>query len=75
MTPTASASATATARRCAGDCNGDGAVTVDELITAVNIALGSRTLEACPSLDAGGDGQVGIDELIAAVRRGLDGCA
>ena len=26
---------------CIGDCNGDGRVTVDEIITAVNIALGN----------------------------------
>lgn len=38
------ASATSSAIRCCGDCNGDGAVTVDELVTAVNYALGT-----CPS--------------------------
>jgi hypothetical protein len=27
--------------QCCGDCNGDGAVTVDEIITSVNHALGS----------------------------------
>jgi tripartite-type tricarboxylate transporter receptor subunit TctC len=43
-------------------------VTVEELITAVNIALGSRAIDGCPSLDSNADGQVGIEELIAAVR-------
>ncbi|MBI3782169.1 MAG: hypothetical protein HY270_02090, partial [Deltaproteobacteria bacterium] len=32
---------------CAGDCNGDASVTVDELITMVNIALGNRGLASC----------------------------
>src|SRR5262245_16464989 len=27
--------------QCCGDCNGNGVVTIDELVTAVNIALGS----------------------------------
>jgi hypothetical protein len=42
------------AAQCCGDCNGDGAVTVDELIAAVNRALGDCAddgicgLESCP---------------------------
>jgi len=33
--------ATGVAAQCCGDCNGDGVVTINELITAVNAALGS----------------------------------
>ena len=33
--------ALARAQTCAGDCNGDGTVTINELILGVNIALGS----------------------------------
>ncbi len=59
---------------CVGDCNGDGSVAINELITSVNIALGSSPLSACPSIDADGDGNVGINELITAVNNALGGC-
>jgi hypothetical protein len=38
------------APQCVGDCNGDGRVTVAEIVTNVNIALGTTALSAC---DAG----------------------
>ncbi|MBX3026205.1 PEP-CTERM sorting domain-containing protein [bacterium] len=60
---------------CAGDCNGDGTVTVNEIITGVTIALGSAPVDACAVLDADGDGQVAVNELILAVQRLLTGCA
>jgi hypothetical protein len=56
-----------------GDCNGDGKVTIDELVTGVNIALGLEPLTACPAFDTNHDGQVTIDELIAAVNVALNG--
>ncbi len=59
---------------CAGDCNGDGEVTVDELIVGVSIALGTVPAAQCPAMDSGGDGQVTVDELIAAVTMALVGC-
>lgn len=59
---------------CAGDCGGDGSVTIDELIRAVGIALGGP-VSACPAGDVNGDGLVLIEELVSAVRRALDGCA
>ena len=58
---------------CTGDCNGDRDVTVDELITLANIALGS-TAVACDSGDANGDGEITVNEIIAAVNRALVGC-
>ncbi len=39
----------ALAEPCAGDCNGDGMVTIDELITAVNVDLGKAPADACPA--------------------------
>lgn len=75
-TPTATATATATgtgAPACDGDCNGDGTVTIDELITQVNIALGAP-LAACPAGDRNDDGAISIDELIVAVTNALGGC-
>ncbi len=72
-TPTPSPTPTPPA--CAGDCNQDGSVTVDELIKGVNIALGTMSVAACSSFDTNGDGAVTINELIAAVNRALNGCA
>jgi hypothetical protein len=65
--------ATATAA-CAGDCDADGEVTVDELIIAVTIALGSATVDQCVSIDISGDGAVTVDEIVGAVNVALAGC-
>jgi hypothetical protein len=62
---------------CVGDCDGNGSVSIGELITGVNIALELRPIGDCPCFDVvpeGGDGVVGIGELIQAVNRALDGC-
>jgi hypothetical protein len=50
-----------------GDCNGDGRVTINELITMVNIALGNSALSACTAGDANGDGAITVDDLIRGV--------
>ncbi|HSQ01559.1 MAG TPA: hypothetical protein VL049_30415 [Candidatus Dormibacteraeota bacterium] len=73
-TATATATATSAPPACAGDCNGDGSVAVNELITGVNIALGNSTVANCRSFDRNGDGSVSINELIAAVNAALNGC-
>lgn len=57
----------------AADCDGDGRVSISELTTCVNIALGRRPRSACPQSDPNGDGQVTVSELISAVRIALDG--
>jgi hypothetical protein len=59
---------------CVGDCDGDGEVSIGELITGVNISLGNQQISVCPAFDANGDGQVGINELIQAVNNALEGC-
>ena len=59
---------------CVGDCNHDGMVAINELITGVNIALGNTPVSSCPSFDRNGDGMVAINELIAAVNAALNGC-
>ena len=56
-----------------GDCNGDGRVTIDELILGVNIALGSRPVTDCPAFDTDDSGMVSISELVAAVNVALNG--
>lgn len=60
--------------QCAGDCDGSSTVTINELITGVNIALGSAQLSACPSFDRDGSGMVEINELILAVNNALGTC-
>jgi hypothetical protein len=59
---------------CVGDCNGSGQVTVDELITGVNIALDILPVSDCPQFDSDGNGSVSVDELVKAVDRALNGC-
>lgn len=63
-----------TAPACAGDCNGDGSVAINELILGVNIALNTQAVSACLSFDTNHDGAVLINELVAAVGHALTGC-
>lgn len=60
---------------CVGDCNGDGEVTVDEVVRGVNIALGGLAVSECVPADRDGDGAVTIDEIVAAVQAALSSCA
>lgn len=60
---------------CSGDCDSDGQVTVDELLRAVNVALGLLALDTCSGADSSGDGVVTINELLRAVNLALVGCA
>src|ERR1700675_3448696 len=59
---------------CVGDCDGNGEVTVDDILIGVNIALGNASVDQRPAMDANGDGQVSVDELITAVNNSLQGC-
>jgi hypothetical protein len=59
---------------CAGDCDGSGTVAINEIITCVNIALGSAPVSSCMACDVNGDSMVGINELIQAVNAALVGC-
>lgn len=60
--------------QCTGDCGSDQAVTVDEIITGVNIALGTASLEACTAFDGNADSMVTVDEIVTAVNNALVGC-
>lgn len=59
---------------CQADCNGDGAVVINELITAVSIALGELPVSLCPPADPDRSGAVAVNELVGAVTRALEGC-
>ncbi len=56
----------------AGDCDGDGRVSINELVVGVNILLGTTPLASCPAIDRDGNGRATVDELIVAVRHALD---
>jgi hypothetical protein len=49
------------------ECNGDGMVAINELITGIAIALGERPLDDCPNMDGNADGGLSIAELINAI--------
>jgi hypothetical protein len=66
---------TTSSATCVGDCNGDAMVTVNELVTGVNIDLGSLAVSACRAFDIDGNGAVTINELIQAVSNALTSCA
>ena len=59
---------------CTGDCDAGGDVTINELITMVNVVLGYTPLSACTAGDADGSGDITINEIIAAVNSILNGC-
>jgi hypothetical protein len=59
---------------CVGDCDGNSRVTIDEILTLVNIALGNAAMADCDPGDARGDGQITVDEILAAVNCALNGC-
>lgn len=45
---------------CSGDCSGDGEVTINEVLMAVNMGLGTTAVTACPAADTNGDGSLTI---------------
>jgi len=75
-TPTATftSPSTPTPGPCYGDCNYDGAIRINELITGVSIALGDLELAVCPSFDITLDLRVNVGELVRAVGNALRGC-
>jgi hypothetical protein len=56
---------------CQGDCNGDGQVSISELVLAVTIALGQTSIDACAVL---GPGPVDIAKLITSINSALCAC-
>jgi thrombospondin type 3 repeat protein len=76
VTPTPSPTPTATPIPigCPCDCNNNGAVTVDEIIQMVNIALGNAEISTCTAGDTNGDGAIAVNEIIAGVINALNTC-
>lgn len=59
---------------CVADCDRDGLVTVNELITGVNIALGSADVGQCRRADCDHDGTVSVSCLVRGVTAAVAGC-
>jgi cysteine-rich repeat protein len=60
---------------CAGDCDNDGRVVINELVTGINIALDRVSVDTCPNVDADASGTANVSELTTAVLALLHGCA
>jgi YVTN family beta-propeller protein len=63
-----------TGGHCYGDCNLDGAVTIDELITAATVALQGAPVSVCKPADGNNNGRITIDEILRAVDNAMNGC-
>lgn len=61
------------AQICVGDCDRDGQVTMAELVTSVNVALGRSSPAVCEGLDEG-SGRVRVGTLVRAVLNAMNGC-
>ena len=60
--------------QCGGDCNDNKVVSIDELVTGVNIVLGTEAYDSCKNLDRNDDGRIAINELVGAVNNALGTC-
>jgi hypothetical protein len=59
---------------CAGDCNEDLFVSIDELVIGINVLLARVPLAECAAVDENDNGRVGVNELVSAVDNALHGC-
>ena len=59
---------------CPGDCNDDGVVAIDEVLTLVNVSLGAADMCLCVRANVVRDRVIAIDEIVRAVGRALYGC-
>lgn len=60
---------------CVGDCRAENKlVTVDELLTGVDILVNGGDPTACPEFDADESGQVTINEVVSGINNALHGC-
>src|SRR5262245_6085080 len=59
---------------CIGDCNFDRQIVVTELVSLVDIALGTKPTSECPSGDENHNRSIEVNELQKAVVYALVGC-
>ncbi len=67
-----------TAVACVGDCNGDGKVSIDEILHGVcflrGLCLELEGSGLCSALDPYGTGRLQVDVLLVAINNALVGC-
>ena len=69
------AGATPAGPSCAGDCDGSGDVTVDEIIVLIGVALGENPSSPClATADLDQNGTITVDELLTTINQALLGC-
>jgi hypothetical protein len=60
---------------CVGDCDGDRAVTINEVLQCIDIILGNSIVgSGCAACDPDGSGSTTVDELVTGVNHALNGC-
>jgi hypothetical protein len=59
---------------CAGDCNADGRISVDEIVLSVGIAVSGFDIEQCDAADIDGNGEVSVDELVVIIDNAMSEC-
>lgn len=59
---------------CTGDCDNDGRVTIDEVVTGVRATGEPSVLASCPILDRNASTTTEVDEIVAAIGHALAGC-
>jgi hypothetical protein len=59
--------------QCPGDCGGNSVVELSEVVTCVNIGLGTQPLNECPNCSADGR-SVQVTDLIEAVANSMGSC-
>ena len=60
--------------RCVGDCDRDRTISIAELVTGVDVALGRRGIDACSALDCDASGSATVDCVVRAVKTAIEGC-
>ncbi len=60
---------------CSGDCNGDGAIRIDDIVLGASIALANADVAPCASMDRNSDGRLSVAELVRATWLALTGCS
>ena len=58
---------------CVGDCNADGSVRIEDLLTATAVVLGARPISACPGL-VQQSGELSAANVVSAINDALNGC-